>query len=183
MIRCISLLISVIITVNSGTMYAVNNEPVKQPEIIYEEITEEIIEPSPVVDIYEEPVEEDVPEEPEYEVYLTDDEIDLIALVTMAEAEGECVEGKRLVIDVILNRLESSRFDDTVHDVVYASGAFSSMWNGRVDRCYVMDEIRQLVVEELQSRTNYEVLYFRTKHYHKFGTPVVQVGNHYFSTY
>lgn len=31
----------------------------------------------------------------------TDEEIELIALVTLAEAEGECEEGKRLVIDTI----------------------------------------------------------------------------------
>lgn len=139
------------------------------------DITVESVEPVDVSSGIEEPI---VHEEPT----MSSEDIDLIALVTMAEAEGECEEGKRLVIDVILNRIDSTRFDDTVHDVVYASGAFSSMWNGRVDRCYVMGEIRELVLEELECRTNYEVLYFRTDHYHNFGTPIMQVGNHYFST-
>ena len=31
------------------------------------------------------------------------EDVELIALVTMAEAEGECEEGKRLVIDTVLN--------------------------------------------------------------------------------
>lgn len=115
---------------------------------------------------------------------LTDEEIDLIALVTMAEAEGECEEGQRLVIDTILNRVDSELryFPDTVHDVVYQKNAFSSMHNGRVKRCYVKEEIRQLVIEELQERTNYEVMYFHAKKYGKYGTPMFAVGNHYFSS-
>ena len=38
------------------------------------------------------------------------EDVELIALVTMAEAEGECEEGKRLVIDTILNRVDSGTF-------------------------------------------------------------------------
>lgn len=112
---------------------------------------------------------------------VSNEEIELLALVTMAEAEGESEEGKRLVIDVILNRVDSGRFDDTITGVIYAPNQFTSMWNGRVDRCYVTDEIRQLVIEELIDRTNNEVLYFRMNHYHTFGTPMFQVGGHYFS--
>lgn len=49
------------------------------------------------------------PEEPMEEpnaVTLTQEEIDLIALCVMAEAEGEPEEGQRLVIDTILNRVD-----------------------------------------------------------------------------
>ena len=67
---------------------------------------------------------------------LPDEDIDLIALVTMAEAENQCDEGKRLVIDTILNRVDSSYFPNTVHEVIYQKSQFSSMWNGRVDRCF-----------------------------------------------
>ena len=115
---------------------------------------------------------------------LTDEEIDLIALVTMAEAEGESELGKRLVIDTILNRVDSEirYFPDNVTDVIYQKNAFTSMWNGRVDRCYVMEEIRQLVIEELKSRTNSEVMYFCAGGYSKYGTPMFQEGRHYFSS-
>lgn len=140
--------------------------------VIYE-VFEPTIDPT-------EPIPEPV-EEPLYS--LTDKEIDLLALVTMAEAEGEPEEGKRLVIDTILNRVDSSRFPDTVYDVIYQPKAFTSMWTSRVDRCYVRDDIRQLVIEELESRTNYEVLFFRTDYYHSYGTRLFQVGNHYFSKY
>lgn len=124
----------------------------------------------------------------EIEEYVEDtllprEDIELIALVTMAEAEGECEEGKRLVIDTILNRVDSVYFPDTVYDVVYQANQFSSMWNGRVDKCFVNDDICQLVEEELQSRTNVDTIFFTAGGYGKYGTPMFQVGNHYFSSY
>lgn len=113
---------------------------------------------------------------------LPEDEIDLIALVTMAEAEGESEYGKRLVIDTILNRVDSDDFPDTVDGVIYQKSQFSCMWDGRINSCYVSEDICQLVREELESRTNGDVLFFRTKHYSNYGTPLFVEGNHYFST-
>lgn len=121
--------------------------------------------------------------EPVEEELATDEEIDLIALITMAEAEGECEEGKRLVIDTILNRVDSEYFPDTITDAIYQKNAFESLWNGRVDKCYVMEDIRELVIEELQSRLNYDVVFFTAGHYGKYGKPLMQVGNHYFASY
>ncbi len=114
---------------------------------------------------------------------LSDEDISLIALVTMAEAEGECEEGKRLVIDTILNRMDSKHFPDSVYDVVYQPSQFSSMWNGRVDRCEVKEDICELVKEELRFRTNADVMFFTADKYSKYGIPMFQVGNHYFSSY
>lgn len=128
-----------------------------------------------------------LPQAPEEVIFdecaLTDEEIDLIALVTMAEAEGESEAGKRYVIDTIFNRMDSPHFPDTISGVIYQKNAFSSMWNGRVDRCYVMDDIRQLVVEEWQSRSNYDVMFFTAGQYSYYGVPIFQEGNHYFSSY
>lgn len=121
---------------------------------------------------------------PEPEVSLTDEEINLIAKVTMAEAEGESEEGKRLVIDTILNRVDSphSYWPDTVEGVIYQPSQFSAMWDGRINRCRVKDDIVRLVKEEARSRTNTKAVYFRTKRYSSYGTPMFQVGNHYFSS-
>lgn len=111
------------------------------------------------------------------------EDVELIALVTMAEAEGECEEGKRLVIDTVLNRMDSEYFPDTVYEVIYQPNQFSSMWNGRVDRCEVREDICELVYEELESRTNYDVVFFTAGEYSAYGVPMFQVGNHYFSKY
>ena len=134
-----------------------------------------------------EPAETDLVQEtlpsPEPETTLTEDEIALIALCAMTEAEGESEYGQRLVIDVILNRVDDPHFPDTVYDVIYQKNQFSGMYGERVKRCYVKDELVQLVREELMSRTDHEVVFFRTGHYHSYGVPMFQVGAHYFSNY
>lgn len=152
--------------VNIAQMY--ESEP-----LIYEVYAEE---PSEAIEPIPEPIEEDL-------YSLTDEEIDLLALVTMAEAEGEPEKGKRLVIDTILNRVDHEHFPDTVYDVIYQPKAFTSMWTSRVKRCYVRDDIRQLVIEELENRTNEDVIFFRTDHYHSYGTELFKEGKHYFSKY
>lgn len=114
--------------------------------------------------------------------YSTSD-IELIALVTMAEAEGEPEQGKRLVIDTILNRVESGSYPNSVSGVVYQSGQFTCMWNGRVDCCYVSDYIVGLVQEEITNRQSYDTIYFMAGGYSSYGTPLFQVGNHYFSSF
>ena len=43
----------------------------------------------------------------------------LLAKLTMAEAEGESLETKILVICVVLNRVKSNEFPDTVEDVIF----------------------------------------------------------------
>ena len=152
-------------------------EPVDIPAPVVEAVPlvskEVVVTPPPVVETS--PPEEVFP--------LTQEEIELIALVTMAEAGGECEYGQRLVIDTILNRVDDPHFPDTVHEVVYQKNQFSSMWNGRVDRCYVKEELVDLVKEELRNRTNYDVVFFRTERYSDYGVPMFQVEHHYFSSY
>lgn len=168
-----------------ATLFICSKQTCAAPGIDYP-----VIEPPKVIIISEEP-EEIVPSTIEYEECAEDDEeilseedIELIALVTMAEAEGEPEEGKRLVIDTILNRVDSKGegFPDTVYDVVYQSGQFTSMHNGRVDRCYVQEEIYNLVKEELECRSNYDVMYFTAGSYGKYGRRMFPVGNHYFAS-
>lgn len=148
-------------------------------------VKSEIVEPITIVSYTpEEPAPTVVVKESEKEEStVPEEDIELIALVTMAEAEGECEEGKRLVIDTILNRVDSEHFPDTVHDVIYQPNQFSSMWNGRVDRCEVREDICQLVREELISRMNYEVMFFTAGEYSAYGVPMFQVEHHYFSSY
>ena len=110
------------------------------------------------------------------------DDAVLIAKLVLAEAEGEPEMGKRLVIDTVLNRLDSSDFPNTVYDVVYQPYHYDPAWDGRIDLFSELDDAFKLVVDEIHNRTNSEVLYFRTDKFHEFGTPMEQVGNHYFST-
>lgn len=151
---------------------------------IIEEKTEETIETTveeikPQVEEVEE-IEEPEVEEISQEIYLSDGEMKLIAIITMAEAEGQSEYGQRLVIDTILNRVDSPRFPNTVRDVIYSPGQFSCVWNGRADRCYVKDEIYQLVLEECITRSNRDVVFFTAGGYAYNGVPLFQEGDHYF---
>lgn len=149
-----------------------------------ETTTETVTDKAPETTIYScgvnEPlfVEETTPEE----FYISQEDIELIALVTMAEAEGESEYGKRLVIDTILNRMDSTYWPDTVSEVIWQPNQYTSVWNGRIDRCYVRDDICQLVREELVSRSNYDVVFFQTDCFSTYGQPLFQEGNHYFSS-
>ena len=117
---------------------------------------------------------------PEENIY-TKEEIELIALITMAEAEGESEYGKRLVIDTILNRVEHDRFPDTVAEVIYQRNQFECLSNGRIDRCEVREDFVKLVEEEIVARQNYACVFFNAGGYSRYGVPLFQVGGHYFS--
>ncbi len=118
---------------------------------------------------------------PEVEEEIKYDNLELLATIVMAEAGNQGEMGIRLVIDVILNRVDSERFPNTVWDVIYAPDQFTCVLDGNAASCYVRDDILALIHDEINQRTNNEVLYFRTKHFHTFGTPLFQWGDHYFS--
>ena len=104
----------------------------------------------------------------------------MLATLTMAEAEGESELGQRLVIDTVLNRMDSLYFPETVKGVIYQSGQFTCVRNGRFNRCYAKEELKELVEQELYSRTNYEVAFFTANHYGSYGSPLFPEGHHYF---
>lgn len=151
-------------------------EPVAVNYVPETDIPEPVLVAEPVA--AEKPVPEETPA-----VSVSQEEIELLALCVMAEAEGECEYGQRLVIDVVLNRVDDPHFPDTIYDVIYQKNQFAGMYGDRIARCYVKEELVQLVREELENRTNYDVVFFRTGHYHSYGVPMFQVGAHYFSSY
>ena len=62
------------------------------------------------------------------------DESYILAKMAMAEAESEDTECKALVILVILNRVWSDGFPDTIEGVITQRNAFAPYQNGRYDR-------------------------------------------------
>ncbi len=61
---------------------------------------------------------EQEPSEPEYELYYTPEDAEIIAKTVWGEARGCTREGQAKVVWVILNRVEDSRFPDTIRGVV-----------------------------------------------------------------
>ena len=54
----------------------------------------------------------------------------MLAKIAMAEAEGESVEGKALVILVVLNRVWSDQFPDSIEAVIFQKNQFSPIAEG-----------------------------------------------------
>lgn len=110
----------------------------------------------------------------------SNDEIELIGLVVMAEAEGEPELGKRLVVDTILNRVDSPDFPNTIKEVIFQKNQFTCTTNGRLERVCTNEDILELVCDEMEVRESEEVLYFTAGRYGSYGTPHVQIENHFF---
>lgn len=63
---------------------------------------------------------------PRYDVELTWEQQQLIAKLIWLEARGESKEGQQAVAEVVLNRLVSGRFGDSLEELIYGEGQFRS---------------------------------------------------------
>ena len=109
------------------------------------------------------------------------DSLELLAICVEAEAANQGLEGKRLVADVILNRVDSPLFPDNIVDVITQPYHFTSYWDGAMDRAVPTEETFQAVRMELDHRSNTEILYFTAGEWPEYGTKWKQVGDHYFA--
>jgi N-acetylmuramoyl-L-alanine amidase len=98
------------------------------------------------------------------EVYITDDDIYLMAQIVYAESRSEPYNGKVAVASVILNRLESPGFPKTIEQVIKQKAAFSCLRNGEID--VVPDKMSyQAVLDALKGKdpTNNAVFFYNPK--------------------
>lgn len=89
-------------------------------------------------------------------------EMELIAQLVMAEAGNQDLTGKRYVVDVVLNRVDSDDFPDTVEEVIFQKNQFSVIENGAFDEAgwTITEECYEAVKLEYEERLNYDILYF-----------------------
>lgn len=66
----------------------------------------------------------------EYRIHLRPGDLDLLARLVQAEAGGEPYIGKVAVAAVVINRVQSNRFPDTVREVIFEQDAFEPVSNG-----------------------------------------------------
>lgn len=142
----------------------------------------------------EETTEVQEPDAPEQEQEMTgsmecdSEDSYLLAKIAMTEAEGEDVEGKALVMLVVLNRVGSDEFPDSISEVIFQERQFSPVGDGRFERtepnqeCYEALELIHLNRwDESQG-----ALYFESdgdSDWHKNNLQYLfQHGNHYFYT-
>ncbi|WP_350342831.1 cell wall hydrolase [Proteinivorax tanatarense] len=61
-------------------------------------------------------------------------EIELLERIVTAESQGESLEGKIAVVNVILNRVDSENYPGTVEEVIFQRGQFNPTWDGSLER-------------------------------------------------
>lgn len=110
------------------------------------------------------------------EVATDHDDIEIIATIVAAEAGNQEMVGKVAVAMTVLNR--ASLWNKSIYAVATQKNQYCYPYYGKVsDDCYKAVDIaiknRSLFPENM--------VYFRTKHYHTFGEPYMQIGDHYFS--
>lgn len=77
--------------------------------------------------------------------------VQLLARAINGEARGEPYEGQVAVGAVILNRVKSSSFPNTIAGVIYQPGAFTAVSDGQID---VPIESKSTVVKAAQDALN-----------------------------
>jgi N-acetylmuramoyl-L-alanine amidase len=65
---------------------------------------------------------------------ISEKDLDLLARIVRAEAQTEPFEGKVAVATVVLNRVESPKFPNSVKKVIYQRGQFQPVSNGQINK-------------------------------------------------
>ena len=116
------------------------------------------------------------------EVTFSDGDRKLLANIIYCEAGSEPYEGKLAVGAVVINRVLSSKFPDTVMGVVYQKGQFSPAKSGRLELALATDKATaacyQAADEAMSGTTNVGTCVF-------FRTPIpgltgINIGGHVF---
>ena len=89
---------------------------------------------------------------------MSDEDYDTLLRIVEAEAGSEDIKGRILVANVIMNRVKSEDFPNTVTEVVWDNSdgvpQFSPTYDGRINEVAVSDETREAVKQALKG-TNY----------------------------
>ena len=125
-------------------------------------------------------VTEDTEEQIQEEIRLG--EMELLAQLVEAEAGNQPFEGKCLVVDVILNRVESPEFPDTISEVIFADGQFSVVKNGAFEKAAwnMQESDYAAVAVEMELHQNKDVLYFNNCSQVAGTGTKFKVGGHWF---
>lgn len=107
---------------------------------------------------------------------ISEEEFELMAQIVCAETYADDMEGKQYVADVILNRVDDPRFEDSITEVIFAPGQFSTASKvGEIEPA-LLDY--GAVISELNDRKNTEIIYFTCTGY--IGTPCFECGGELF---
>ena len=116
----------------------VTEPPTVASEPIIEPTTEPII--PEVTEVYEEPTVPETTEEEFVSYYsYTEEELDLLARLIHSEGCSESYDTKLRIGSVVMNRVEDSKFPNTIREVIYQKSQFS-VTILRVDGVLMIDQ-------------------------------------------
>lgn len=108
-------------------------------------------------------------------------DVRLLAALIQCEAGGEIYEGQVSVGTVVMNRLRSGRYGDSIYSVIYAKSQFSPAGTGQVAQVYAAGPKSSCVMaaQEAMSGTSYvgNATKFRNV---RSGYQGIVIGNHVF---
>ena len=143
------------------------------PETAAEETPEEAEEP---------PVEPE-PENRYAELHFSDEDVYILACLVYHEARGESFEGQVAVVEVVLNRMLSDYFPDTVEEVVFQK--YGDVWQfSPAPYLYSAEPGKEqylavhTAIEEREHILSEDTVYFSTAPYNESVDMII--GNHYF---
>lgn len=103
--------------------------------------------------------------------------------VCMAEGGNtETVIGLERIFEVLANRCRSSRFPNTIDEVIYQRGQFETVTTGRIWQYEINDKVEQAwdnLIDRGYCNDN-KVLFFTAGGYNPYCVPAYKLGNHYF---
>lgn len=117
----------------------------------------------------------------------TDSDLLLLAALIQAEADNQSYEGKLAVGSVVMNRVKSSYFPNTVSGVIYQESQFTPASNGHL--ALILEQgpnstCISAAEEVLNGYRNVSYLFFCTTPYADYSnTTGVVIGDHYFYSY
>lgn len=98
----------------------------------------------------------------------TDEETLLLAALIQAEADNQGTSGRLAVGSVVMNRVASSKFPNSVSGVIYASGQFAPVTSGRVAMILAQGPnsgCQKAAADAIAGNTNTDALFFCTYSY------------------
>ena len=108
---------------------------------------------------------------------LSDDEYEILAKLLYCEARGMTWEGQVYTCSAILNLSDYS--GRSIWNMAHDSNTFSPA--SFVDTVTPSQTQYDVINHVLSGNRVADICWFRTGHYHNFGTPVCEVDGHYFS--
>lgn len=117
-----------------------------------------------------------------YGEYATDeDTLLLLAALIHCEARGESYEGQVAVGAVVMNRVRSSAYPDSIYGVIYASGQFSPAMNGKVDKVLESGKINDSCIKAAEEALSGVSPVGDLTHFRRVnGREGLVIGNHVF---